>query len=163
MQAQSAATAADGERAVASVRRKNATNGFGADPQATTMPWKDGRGGNVQNVVAAQYTRFGRRLTEVISGGATLAISSTSAVANPMFQVTRKGIGLQNRRALRRRGAWRFHAERFRPFLVDVAERFLGKGKVPICLVKIDCRADDQNRRCRGGRISSGSPAKCGD
>ena len=28
------------------------------------MPWKDGRGGNVQNVVAAQYTRFGRRLTE---------------------------------------------------------------------------------------------------
>src|SRR5689334_2606103 len=81
-----------GNWAVASERRKNATSGFGADPQATAMSWKGGRGGNVQGVVAAQYTRFGRLLTEVISGGATLAISSTSAVANPMFRVTRRGI-----------------------------------------------------------------------
>jgi hypothetical protein len=51
---------------------------------------------------------------------------------------------------LRRRGAWRLHAECFRAFLVDVAERFLGKGKVPICLVKIDCRADDQNPAMSG-------------
>src|SRR3954468_16698786 len=81
-----------GNWAVASARRKNATLGFAADPQATAMLSKDGRGGNVQGVVAAQQTRFSWLLTGVISGGAKLAIISTSSLANQMAQVTRKGI-----------------------------------------------------------------------
>jgi hypothetical protein len=81
-----------GNWVVASARRKNATHGFAADPQATAMSWKDGRGGNVQGVVAAQQTRFSWLLTGVISGGTKLAITSTSSIAKQMAQVTCNGI-----------------------------------------------------------------------
>jgi hypothetical protein len=146
------------------------------------MPWKDGRGGNVQNVVAAQYTRFGRRLTEVISGGATLAISSTSAVANPMFQVTRRGIDFvviwhlssavdRNAALAGCRTAGPYEEEVHGAFMpsafVHSSSRWLnvfsGKGRCPSAWSRSTVGRTTRIRRCRGGRILSGSPAKCGD
>jgi hypothetical protein len=80
-----------GDLAVASGRQKTLTVGFGADPQATAMSSKDGCGEEVLGVVAAEYTRFDRLLTEVTSGGTKLAILHLiGGQSDP--RATRKGI-----------------------------------------------------------------------
>jgi hypothetical protein len=170
-----------GDLAVASGRQKTLTVGFGADPQATAMSSKDGCGEEVLGVVAAEYTRFDRLLTEVTSGGTKLAIlhligRQSDPRGDPQghrflrhLVPTQPGRSqrhtgdLRNRRTLGGASARGPYAVRARLSLVDVAEYSLWGGEVPIRLVKTGYRADDQDPVLSGRRMSNGSPAKCGN